>query len=119
MISLLRYLLRRTERDLLPKLKNHLTTDFDRAQAVDWETELVLMRGHVRDPKRARALIEQYKAQGYNSIEEILAALPEPPPPDWKERLKRWQRHIEGSYANDPHLKDDEETLAQNRAWWS
>lgn len=119
MISLFRYLFRQTERDLLPRLTNHLTTEFDRAREIGWEAELVLMRGHVRDPARAEALIEQYKAQGYRSIEEVLAALPEPPPPDWKGRFRRWIQHLEGSYGDNPHYKEDRDTLNQFQSWWS
>ncbi len=115
MIGLLRYLFRQTERDLLPKLKNHLTTQFDRSEEIDWETELVLMRGLVRDPRQVRALMEQYEV---STAEALLEVLPEPPGPDWRGRFWRWVQHVEGSYARDPHVEEDRETLQQYRTWW-
>lgn len=115
MIGLLRYLFRQTERDLLPKLKNHLTTQFDRSEEIDWETELVLMRGLVRDPRQVRALMEQYEV---TTAQELLEVLPEPTGPNWRGRFSRWIQHVEGSYARDPHLEEDSDAIRRHQDWW-
>lgn len=90
-----------SNQERLPRLNQGLAEQFDPVD-LDSETQLVLMLGRSRDPYAANRLLEQFEA---SSAAELLPLLPVHKA-NWRERLVNWIRHIEGSYARDPHADD-------------
>lgn len=95
---------RLTNQERLPRLNAGLAESFDPAD-LDAETQLVLMMGRSRDPHAADRLLERFEA---DSAAELLPLLPVHRA-NWRERLSNWIRHVEGSYAGDPHADERKE----------